>query len=63
MGNAVKVILVTNDTAMQLIAEGLGLSTENYRKDRLSDEDLKYTGRRKIILDSNEKVLENLEIS
>lgn len=62
MGNAVKVILVTNDTAMQLIAEGLGLSTENYRKDRLSDEDLKYTGRRKIILDSNEKVLENLEI-
>lgn len=63
MGNNVKVILVTNDTAMQLIAEGLGLTSENYRKDRLSDDDLKYTGRKKINLDSNEKVLENLHVT
>lgn len=39
------VILVSNDVGIQITADVCGLKTEFYRKDRLKEEDLLYTGR------------------
>lgn len=51
-----EVILVTNDAGMQITADMVNIKTEYYRKDRLKDEDLVYTGRTKILLKDNERV-------
>lgn len=51
-----EVILVTNDAGMQITADMVNLKTEYYRKNRLKDEDLVYTGRTRIMLNTSEHV-------
>lgn len=51
-----EVALVTNDVGMQVVADMIPLKTEYYRKNRLKDKDLVYTGRTKIWLKSEEKL-------
>lgn len=51
-----EVILVTNDAGMQITADMVNLKTEYYRKNRLKDEDLVYTGRTKILLNNSEPI-------
>lgn len=46
----------TNDVGMQVVADMIPLKTEYYRKNRLKDKDLVYTGRTKIWLKSEEKL-------
>lgn len=57
-----EVILVSNDTGIQLIADLFGIKTEYYRSDRLKEEDLSYTGRRRLELLSDDKVWDGLPI-
>lgn len=54
-----EVALVTNDVGMQVVADMIPLKTEYYRKNRLKDKDLVYTGRTKIWLKSEEKLWES----
>ena len=50
---AAEVALVTNDVGMQINADILSLRTEYYRKNRLKEEDLVYTGRARIQVKTN----------
>jgi PhoH-like ATPase len=46
-------ILVTNDISMSLKAQSTGLKTENLKNEEVSDESLKYTGRRVVFTSSD----------
>ena len=46
-------ILVTNDISMLLKAESAGIKTENFKNEQVSDESLKYTGRKQIWVSSD----------
>ena len=52
-----EVALVTNDVGMQVVADMIPLKTEYYRKNRLKDKDLVYTGRTKIDVYKRQKLL------
>lgn len=50
------IIVVSNDIGMQILADGIGIKSEPYKKDRLKEEDLAYTGRTKVNLLTNQSV-------
>lgn len=53
-------ILVTNDISMLLKAQSTGLKTENFKNESVSDESLKYTGR-KVVYASSDAIAELYE--
>lgn len=53
-----EVTLVSNDSGPQILADMLHIRTEYYRNDRVSDQDLLYTGRTLLHAVSDEKIWE-----